>query len=231
MSTLASAINYARVQSQTDSNGLTDDMAIEFANEAQADFTRRLLAENVDALGVEEVYRDLTAGQGTYLYPSNPQFMFLKAIELNYTDGNLGNFQTATQVDVSNIAGMSSFSWLRLNCPTSYPKFDDHGDWFEIFPTPLVGVANGIRLFGFIQPSDYSATTDSVSYPLSLDYRILGWRIAANFYYALNKFIEGDAYNLKYEERVKQLTGTLGRGAQQPLTASGVNFANNGWGV
>lgn len=229
MSTLQSPITYARVQAQTDSNGLTDANAIIFANEAQADFTRRLVTDAVDAAQVEEVYRDLTAGVGTYLYPSSPQFMLLKAIELNYTDSNLGNFMTATQVDVANIAGQSSFSWLRLNCPTLSPQFDDRGDWYEVFPTPTVTIANGIRLFGFIQPVEYSATTDTLSYPFTLDYRIFGWRIAADYYYSLNKFDEGDKFNLKYEERVKNYIASLGRGSQQPLQSQVLNVGNNGW--
>lgn len=229
MATLSQPITFARAQCQTDSNGLTDANGIIFANEAQADFTRRLVTDAVDAAQVEEVYRDLTAGVGTYLYPSSPQFMFLKAIELNYTDGNLQNFVTAQQVDVSNIAGMNSFSSLRLNCSTLYPQFDDRGDWFEVFPTPTITIPNGMRLFGFIQPTEYTSTADTLAYPFTLDYRIFGWRIASLYYYSLNKFIEGDLFNAKYEERVKNYISSLGKGTQQPLTSAVLNVGSNGW--
>lgn len=231
MSTLAQVLTFARAQSQTDSNGLTDANGIIFGNEALFDFRRRLLDKGIDALGIQEAYRDAsvpTAGNGsTFLYPTDA--MFLKAIEVNYSGTNPQNYVTAEQVDHSNLPGQSSFSWLRQNASTQAPKFADNGDWYEIFPAFTSGnnISQAIRIIYFQKPTEYTATSDTISYPESLDYRILGWRISSNYYYSLNKFDEGDRFNLKYEERVKQLTATLGRGAQQPLQATAIQLT--GW--
>jgi hypothetical protein len=231
MATLANVLTFSRAQAQTDSNGLTDTNGIIFANEALVDFHRKLVNGGIDASAVQEAYRDAsvpTSGNGsTFLYPTDA--MFLKAIEVNYTDTSAENYLRAEQVDVSNLTGKSSFSWLRKNASRQAPMFDDRGDWYEIFPAFVSGdnLTQAIRIMYFQKPTEYTATSDSLSYPVTLDYRILGWRIAADFYYSLNKFLEGDAFNLRYEERVKQLIGTLGRGAQQPIEARGIPW--DGW--
>ena len=225
MATLSSPITFARRQTQSDANGLTDVLGIEFANEALLDYRRRLQAAGVDAAQLQEAYRDITADVGTYLYPTD--MAWLKAIELNYADSTAQNYKTAQQVDVANLPEGQSFGWLRENSQTDAPMWNDMGDWFEIFPTPVVANAQGIRIFYFLEPTEYTATTDTVAYPESLDHRILGWRIASNYYYSLNKFDEGDRLNLKYEERVKQLIATLGRGSQQPIKAQGLIIS--GW--
>ncbi len=228
MATIATVLAFARAQAQTDSNGLTDANGIIFANEALLDFRRKLLNKNVDAAQIQEAYRDASAGQGTYLYPTTPQFWFIKAIELNLTSINDNDYKTATQVDVSNIPGGASFSWLRKNADRNNPLFDDHGDWYEIFPTPLAtdNLVNAIRLIGYIQPPEYSATTDTVSYPESLDYRILGTRIAADYKDSL-EMGSGDALNAKYEQKVQEFATTLARGTQQPLQAVPIQLT--GW--
>src|SRR3990167_9004190 len=225
MSTLATVGAFARAQSQTDSNGLTDTNLIIFANEAKVDFRRRLTTAGVDAAQLQEAYEDITGGIGTYLYPTD--MAWLKAIELNYGDTTATNYITAEQVDVSNLPNKTSFSWLRLNALQNRPYFNDMGDWFEIFPTPISTNASGMRIWYFLQPTEYTATSDTISYPESLDYRILGWRVAGNYYYSLNKFDEGDKFNLKYEERVMQLISTLGQGTQMPLTATPIQVT--GW--
>lgn len=227
MATLANVLSFARAQAQTDSNGLTDANGIIFANEALVDFHRRLVDKGVDASQLQEAYTDGTANTGTYLYPTD--MLFMKAIELNYGDTAAANYRLATQVDVSNLAGWQSFSALRQNGSRYEPQFDDRGDWFEIFPTPTAGdsLSQLIRIFYFLKPTEYSSTADTIAYPESLDIRILGWRIAAMYYYSLNKMAEGDAFNLKYEERVNQYCETLARGSQQPTTATTIQLT--GW--
>lgn len=233
MATLSNALSFARAQAETDSNGLTDANGIIFANEALFDLHRRLVNGGIDASQVQEAYRDAsvpTEGNGsTFLYPDNA--MFLKAIEVNYTDTTAQNYVQAKQVDVSNPAGQNSFSWLRKNASTQNPQFDDRGDWFEIFPAFTSGdnLTQAIRIFYFLKPTEFSAVGDTIAYPASLDYRTLGWRICANYYYSLNKFDEGDAFNLQYEGRVAQMISILGRGSQQPLQTTVVNVGNNGW--
>lgn len=227
MATLSSALAFARAQSQTDSNGLTDANGIIFANEALVDYRRRLIAAGVDASQLQEAYRDGAVNQGTYLYPLD--MFWLKTIELNYAGTSQADYVTATQVDVSNIPGGKSFGWLRSNAAASQPYFDDRGDWFEIFPTPTGSnnVSQMIRIIYFLEPTEYTATSDTIAYPESLDYRILGWRIAMSYLYSLEKAELGDSFNLKYEERIRQLIATLSRGSQQPLQATGLQIS--GW--
>lgn len=225
---LSTIIAFARAQTQTDSNGLTDANAIVFANEALQDFHRRLVAKGVDASQLQESYTDAVANQGTYLYPTD--MLFLKTIELNYSDISANNYKQAQQVDIANLAGQVSFSWLRGNANRNQPQFDDHGDWYEIFPTPTGAdsVSQLIRIFYFLKPTEYAATSDTVIYPENLDATILGWRIAASYLYSIgattgsgrNVHLTGDAFNAKYEERVNQYISTLARGSQQPIQAT-----------
>lgn len=225
--TLATVLTFSRAQSQTDANGLTDAKGIIFANEALVDFHRQLIAHGVDASSVQEAYRDGVAGQGTYLYPSD--MFFLKALELNYNNTNPADYKRADQVDVSNLAGGVSFSWLRTHADTYAPQFDDRGDWYEIFPTPQAGnnVNSLIRLFYYNQPTEYTSTSDTITYPITLDYRLIGWRIASDYFYSLGKMIEGDMFNNKYTERVKELISTLSRGSQQPIQNTPIQL--DGW--
>lgn len=223
---LSDVLSFARTQAQTDSNGLTDAKGIVLANEALSDLHRRLVNGGIDASQLQESYTSGTANTGTYLYPTD--MLFLKAIELDYSGLGGENYKTASQVDVSNLPN-SSFSYLRLYADANSPQFDDRGDWFEIFPTPIIAITNLIRIFYFLKPTAYTAVGDTVAYPENIDVAILGWRIAAMFYYSLNKMVEGDAFNLKYDERVRQYISTLSRGVQQPLTASQPNYFNSGW--
>lgn len=223
---LSTVLNFSRAQTQTDSNGLTDANGIIFANEALQDFHRKLVAKGVDASQTQEAYTAAVAGQGTYLYPTD--MIFLKAIELNYTDTNASNYVQASQIDVSNIAGQSSFSWLRGNVPKGSPQFDDRGDQYEIFPTPSAtdSLTQLIRIFYFLKPTEYTSVSDTVVYPENLDTTILGWRIAADYLYSLGdaKVATGDKFNAKYEERVTQYIGTLAKGIQTPLQATGLQI-------
>lgn len=231
MATLSTVLSFARAQTQSDSNGLTDTNGIIFANEALVDFHRRLVNKGVDASQLQEAYSDATvatSGNGsTFLYPTD--MLFLKAIEVNYSDTNPQNYYLANQIDVSNISGQNSFSALRLNASTQNPQFDDRGDSFEIFPafTSANNLTRAIRIFYFLKPTEYTSTSDTIAYPESQDMRILGWRIAADYYYSLNKMAEGDAFNLKYEERVIQYCATLARGSQQPIQATAIPLT--GW--
>ena len=224
MATLANVLTFSRAQTQSDSNGLTDTNGIVFANEALLDYRRRLITAGVDASQLQEAYRDGTADVGTYLYPTD--MFWLKAIECNYSDTDAQNYKTASQVDVSNLAGKASFSWLRKNGSKDSPQFDDRGDWFEIFPTPTSSdnVSQLVRIFYFLEPTEYTATTDTISYPESLDYRTIGLYIAASYYQSLVKFDEADRFMQKYENRVTQLIATLSRGSQQPIQATAIQL-------
>ncbi len=227
MPVLSDTLNFSRTQAQTDINGLSNANGIVFANEALVDFRRRLISAGVDASQLQEAYRAATAGVGTYLYPTN--MFWLKTIELNYANTVGADYKTANQVDVANIPGGKSFGWLRTNASTSSPWFDDRGDWYEIFPTPTSAhsVSQLIRIFYYLEPTEYTLVGDTIAYPEDLDHRILGWRIASSYLYSLGKIKEGDAFNLKYEERVRQLIATLSRGSQQPIQAIPIQLS--GW--
>lgn len=175
------------------------------------------MSAGVDAAQVQEAYADMDASTGTYTYPSD--LFWLKTLELNYTSNVQQDYITAQQVDVSNLPNMESFGWLRTNANANAPYFDDRGDWYEIFPTPVSGNSQGIRLFYFLEPTPYTATSDTVAYPESLDDRTLAYRMAADYYRMLNKFEEALAYDAQYESRVKDIIATLSRGSQQPITA------------
>ena len=221
---LSNVLNFSRAQAQTDGNGLTDTNGIIFGNESLQDFHRRLVTKGVDASQIQEAYKDATANTGSYLYPAD--MLFLKAIELNYSDTNANNYVQANQIDIANTANQSSFSWLRGNTQSSSPKFDDRGDWFEIFPTPSSAdnLSQLIRIFYYLKPTDYTAVSDTVAYPESLDTALLGWRIAAMYKYSLGKIDEGDRFNAKYEERVNEYIKTLSRGVQTPLKATPIQI-------
>lgn len=225
--TLATVLAFVRAQVQTDSNGLTDANGIIFANEALQDFHRRLVEAGVDASQLQETYASATL-TGTYLYPTD--MLALKVLELNYVDTNPQNYKTANQVDVSNLP-LGSFSQLRVNASKDSPQFDDRGDWYEIFPTPTSSdsLSQLIRMFYFLKPTEYIATSDTVAYPENLDTTILGWRIAFDYLYSLGgeNLVKGDAFLKKYEERVKQYIATLGRGTQQPIQSTPLKIT--GW--
>lgn len=229
MATLNNVLTFARTQAQTDSNGLTDTSGIIFGNEALVDYRRRLQNAGIDASQTQEAYQDTTVGQGTYLYPSD--MMRLKTIELNYTDTNPQNYYPATQTDVSNLPPGVSFSYLRVAAAKVAPQFDDRGDQFEIFPTPVAGdnTTQAIRIFYFLEVSEFTATSDTIPYPDSLDYRTLGWRVAGNYLKSLGKIDQGDAFLKEYEQRVKEYIETLGQGTQQPMQVQTQTPFFNGW--
>ena len=234
MATIQNVLNFARAQSQTDSNGLTDANGIIWANEAELDLHRRLIDHNIDASSTKEAYCDgkvpTNDGDGsTFLYPSD--LWLLKAIEVNFSNTDAGGYVRADQCEVSNLPGQNSFSYLRKQCSKLHPKFDDRGDWYEIFPAFGGGdnLSQAIRIFYFAAPTEYTATSDTINYPESMDYRVLGWRVAANYLYSLgvDKIPLADKFITKYEERVKQFISTLGRGAQQPLQTTPLQIT--GW--
>ncbi len=227
MSTLSNALSFARAQAQTDSNGLTDAKGIIFANEALLDFHNELITRGVDASQLQESYTSGTAGTGTYLYPTN--MWFLKAIEVNFTDQTNSNYIPAQQLDVSNIPAGQSFSWLRTNQNPQYPLFDDRGDWFEIFPTPTSAnnLTNMFRIFYFLEPTEYSATGDTIAYPESLDYRVLGWRIASSYLKSLGNWESAVPFDEQYLQKTEKIVKTLSRGVQSPLQA--IPIQSTGW--
>ncbi len=232
MATLLDAINFARARAQTDSNGLTNEKGIIFGNEALVDFHRELVNNSIDASALQEAYRDgsvPSAGNGsTFLYPTD--MLFLKAIEINFSNTNAQDYIKAEQVDHANLPGSTSFSWLRKNQSKQAPQFADNGDWYETFPSFTSGdnLSQAIRLIYFQKPTEYTSVSDTIAYPASLDYRVIGTRIAADY---KNSLVEGsgDLINFDYAKRIKQFVATLGRGTQQPIKVQILQIGDNGW--
>lgn len=231
MAQLSDVLTFSRAQALTDINGLTNANGIIFANSRLSDFHRQLVNHGVDASQLQEAYCDAVipaAGNGTTLaYPTD--CLALKTIEVNYTDTNAQNYIRAEQVDIANLPGQTPFSWLRQNESTRTPKFDDRGDWYEIFPAFITGnnISRAIRLFYYLKPTEYTSVSDTIAYPENQDYRILGWGICADFYRSLNKFEDAQDFEQKYQQGVDRYISTLGRGSQQPLQATAIQ--DTGW--
>lgn len=229
---LSSVLTFARAQVQTNIDGLTDENGLVYANEANADFHRRLVEKGVDASQLQEASITGVVNTGIYAYPTAPaSILALKTIELNYGNTTLADYKVATQIDVANLPSDQSYSFYRVNADTNSPQFDDRGNSFEIFPTPISGnnITNLIRLFYYAQPSVYTAVSNNVSFPENIDATILGWRIGAMYLYSLGgeNLVKGDLFNAKYEERVKQYISTFARGSQQPIQATPLQI--DGW--
>lgn len=228
MATVASIITYARQLAQTDSNGISDTLGISFSNDALENFTRALLNKDIDASQTQESYTNLTTSSpNTYAWPSD---MFaLKTVEINFTDSSQNNYLQAERVDVANLQGRTSFDFLRLNQSTQAPLFDNRGDTYEIFPTPRIGITAGIKIFYFLTPTEYTATSDTVVYPQSLDYRCLASRVAALYAISQGDLVMAKACNEEYQSRLQDIIRILAPGSQQPvkpqkLQMTGWNF-------
>lgn len=219
MSTVSTILAYARSQGQTDSNGLTDTNGLIFVNAALLDYRREMIRRGIDASQVQEAYRDggTANGRSAFLYPSD---MFaLKTIEVNFTDTTQNNYKTAAPLEEANVPAGTSFDWLRNNQSTQSPLFDNHGDWYEIFPTfaNAPNSSQAIKLIYFLQPTEYATVGDTLTYPDTLDYRILGMKTLACYLAAQQSFDAATYWDGKYTTALNGLDTTLARGSQQPI--------------
>lgn len=219
------AITYTQQLAQTDTNGIGSVLGLALYNDALNEWTRDMLNKNIDASGVQEEYRDLsTNSPNTYLWPED--MYALKTIEVNWEDQTEQNYIQAMPMDVANIQGQS-FSWLRSNQAQSQPLFDNRGDWFEIFPTPIVGNAQGIRIFHFKKPTEATDVGDAVVYPQLLDYRTISCKMAALYYKIQNDAEMAAIYEAEYQSRIAKINRITEQGTQQPKTPQ--RLAITGW--
>lgn len=220
------AIQYAQQLCQTDSNGISSIASgngLAFANDALENFTRSLVERNIKASQVVESSATITT-TGIFAWPSD--MWALETIEVNYMDTTQNNYLQAQNVELANTQG-SSFDWLRVNQPTSSPLFSNHGDTGEIFPTP----ANSItaKIFYYQTPTEYVDIGNPIVYPATLDYRLLGARIAALYKTSLSDFAAAQGFNVEYDKRVADIIKILAPASQQPIQAeplhiSGFNY-------
>jgi len=226
MSVLVSdVLTYARQIAQTDSNGLTDAQGLLYANDALEYFIRDLIDRDIDAAQIQEAYTDLIVGTGSYAYPSDK--FLLKTIEINTGSGTQQDFTQASKLDISNIQGTESFDWLRVNQDSQAPLFDDHGDTFEIFPTPTVGITGGLKIVYFLIPTEFASTSSVISYPASLDYRCLACKIVELYKKQLEKTESAVIFNQEYKERLGKIIRILAPESQQPIKPQALQMT--GW--
>lgn len=227
MATIAQAITYARQKAQTDSNGISDTNGLAWGNDALLDITRIMFERDLDAAQTREWYTTITSTANPAGQAAWPTTMYaLKTVEVDWTGAGGQNFLQAQAVDVANIQFVS-FDYLRKNQPTTSPLFDNRGNTFEIFPTPTVDIT--VRIFGFLSPTEYTATTDTIAYPLSLDYRIVGDKIVTSYYESLGdtKANLATKAEQKYLNRLNDIINILAPSSQQPIQPTPLQIS--GW--
>jgi hypothetical protein len=220
MATVANAITYARQKAQTDSNGISDTNGLAWANNGLLDITRDLITRGIDAAQTQEAYATLSASDpqpGRFAWPSD---MFaLKTVEVDFTGAGTSSYIQADKLDVSNLQGKTSWDFVRVNQPTSDPMFTNHGDTGEVFPTVMAGNTCLVRIFYYLTPTEYTATSDTIAYPQSLDYRALGDKILEGYYQSLSQFDVAEYWGTKiYGKKVNDAINILGPQSKQPIT-------------
>lgn len=224
VTSVLSAIQYAQQLAQTDAFGIGSVAGLGFYNDALQTQTRDLLNRGLDAAQTQESYTDLVGGQNTYPWP--PDMFMLKTIEVNWQDTNPQNYLQANSLDVANIQNVS-FSWLRSNQNQQQPLFDNRGDTFEIFPTPVASNAQGIRIFYYLTPTEVTNVGQAINYPQTLDYRSLSCKIADLYYKSQNKPEMAQVYSQEYQTRTNNIIKILAPGTQQPIQPTPLQ--NSGW--
>lgn len=220
-----SAIQYAQQLAQTDSGNIGSVLGLALYNDALQTMTRDMLNRGLDAAQTKEAYTDLTtASPNTYAWPTD--MYALKTIEVNWGDNQAQNYLQANPVDVANIQNQS-FSWLRANQDQQQPLFDNRGDTFEIFPTPLVSNTAGIRIFYFLTPTEALDVGTAIQYPQTLDYRALSCLIASRYYKSQNDTVMAQVYEEEYNTRMGKIINILAPSSQQPITPSPLQIT--GW--
>lgn len=220
---ILAAITYAQQLSQTDAGGITSALGLAFANDAQNDFIRELSARNINASKLTfSPASVLTGGTTSFRWPDT--MYHLKTLEINYTDGSQQNYVQAQNVEISNYQGVS-FDKLRVNQSTAQPLFANYGDTWEAFPTPLTS-ANAKFVY-FTLPTEYPDVGTAVTYPATLDYRVLGAKIAELYKIQQGDFDSAKAMNAEYVRRVDRITTILAPASQQPISAEPLHIS--GW--
>ncbi len=219
MATVANVLTYAQQLAQTDTNGIDStnwgNNGSSFVNDALQNMTRELLNRNIDAAQTAESYTNSnTNNPNTYAWPAD-MFM-LKTVEIDFTGAGGASYLQAQRMDVANIQN-SSFDWLRLNQSTGFPLYDNRGDTFELFPVPTSAITNGIRIFYYLTPTEFTAFSNTLSYPQTLDYRCLSARVASLYAASVGNLPMMQAMDAEYQKRLQQIISILAPGTQQPI--------------
>lgn len=227
MSTVQTVTDYANVKIQGNGN-ISSDQGVLFASEAKLDYRAELIKRGVEAAQIQEAYRDAvvpTEGQGsTFLYPDD--MFFLKQISVNYSDTTIQNYIIPRVVDIGNTQQNLSFEFLRQNQPIEDPLLDGRGDWFELFPTftSQMNLTKAIWIFYYLQPTVYSASTDALEYPETVDPYVLSEKMISLYYERQEKFDKAAYYQKRYLDRVARVVNTLVRDVDRPVTTEGLGL-------
>lgn len=220
-----SAITYAQQLAQTNAGNIGSVLGLALYNDALQTMTRDMLNRGLDAAQTKEAYTDITTNSpNTYAWPTD--MYALKTIEINWQDNQAQNYLQANPVDVANIQNQS-FSWLRANQDQQQPLFDNRGDTFEIFPTPLQTNAQGIRIFYFLTPTEAPDVGTAIQYPQTLDYRALSCLMASRYYKSQNDTVMAQVYEEEYNTRMAKIINILAPSSQQPITPTPLQIT--GW--
>lgn len=214
---VSSVLTYARQKAQTDSNGITDTNGLAWVNNGLIDITRDLIARGVDASQVREAYATISASDpvpGSFPWPAD--MWALKTIEVDFTNAGGANFIQAGKLDVANLQGNTSFSFIRANQPTNQPLFTNHGDTGEIFPT--ITSSASVRIFYYLTPTEYATVGDTVNYPQTLDWRAMGDKVLISYYQSLEKWDSAQMFEAQYAKKINDSINILAPQSKQPLT-------------
>lgn len=212
---ILAAITYAQQLTQTDQNGIPSVLGLAFANDAQNDFIRELSARNINAAGITfPTSSVLLANTTSYAWPTT--MYHLKTLSINYTDNTQINYVPAQPVEISNLQNIS-LDQLRLNQSTGSPLYANYGATWEVFPTPLFSA--NVRFVYFTIPTEYPDVGTAISYPITLDYRVLGAKIAELYKISQGDFNASKAFSDEYDKRVNKIMTLLAPASQQPIQA------------
>lgn len=226
MATVADAITYARQKAKTDSNGISDTNGLAWANNGLLDGTRELIVRGVDAAQVVESYTTITATDnppGRFAWPTD-MFM-LKTIEVDFTGSGGSSYIQARKLDVANLQSGTSWDYVRSNQPTNQPMFTNHGDTGEVFPTPTSSAL--VKIFYFVQPTEYASTASTIAYPQSLDWRYIGDKILEGYYQSLGQIDAANAWSQMALKKITDSINILAPQSKQPIQPETLHI--NGW--
>lgn len=228
MTTVASVIGYSQQLAQADANSITSVLGVSLFNDAFQDMTRDLIERGIDAAQTAESYATLSPSDnppGRFAWPSD---MFaLKTIEVDYTNMGGQNYLQAKRVDVANLQGDTSWDYLRLNQPTRAPLFTNHGDTGEVFPTPVGSTL--VRIYYYVTPTEVTSVTDSISYPQTLDYRMLSAKMDSLYHLSQENLPMSQAFEAEYQRRLNKVKNILAPQSKQPIQPEKLHLT--GWGL
>lgn len=223
---VSSAIQYARQKAQTDSNGISDTNGIAWANNGLLDITRDLINRGIDAAQVRETAATLSSSDnppGRFKWPTD--MWALKTIEMDYSGQGGQNFLQARKLDVANLQDRTSWDFLRINQSVQSPQFTNHGDTGEVFPTPTSSAL--MKIFYYLTPTEYTATSDTINYPQSLDYRVLGDKILIAYNQSQENYQAASYWEEQYAKKINDSITILAPQSKQPISPEKLHIT--GW--